>query len=65
MGLFKKKNTDYDEIFTKLAAGNLSARELKNAEKALAELAESGDARGVIWRPLINIYESTSEFLRK
>ncbi len=57
MGLFKKKNTDYDEIFTKLAAGNLSARELKNAEKALEELAESGDARGVIWRPLINIYK--------
>lgn len=57
MGLFKKKNTDCDELFTKLAAGNLSARELKNAEKALEELAESGDARGVIWRPLINIYK--------
>ena len=57
MGLFKKKNTDYDELFTKLAAGNLSARELKNAEKALEELAESGDARGIIWRPLINIYK--------
>ena len=57
MGLFKKKNTDYDELFTKLAAGNLSARELKNAEKALEELAESGDARGNIWRPLINIYK--------
>lgn len=57
MGLFKKKNIDYDELFTKLAAGNLSARELKNAEKALEELAESGDARGVIWRPLINIYK--------
>ena len=57
MGFFKKKNTDYDELFTKLAAGNLSARELKNAEKALEELAESGDARGNIWRPLINIYK--------
>lgn len=57
MGLFKKKITDYDEIFTKLATENLSARELKNAEKALEELAESGDKRGIIWRPLINIHQ--------
>ena len=57
MGLFKKKITDYDELFTKLATENLSARELKNAEKALDELAKSGDKRGIIWRPLINIHQ--------
>ena len=57
MGLFKKKITDYDELFTKLATENLSARELKNAEKALDELAKSGDERGIIWRPLINIHQ--------
>ena len=56
MGLFKKKNTDYDELFTKLATENLSARELKNAEKALDELTKSGDERGILWRPLINIH---------
>ena len=57
MGLFKKKITDYDELFTKLATENLSARELKNAEKALDDLAKSGDERGIIWRPLINIHQ--------
>lgn len=53
MGLFEK--VDYDEIFTKLSSKNMTSRELRKAEKALDKLVESGDKRGILWRPLISI----------
>ena len=54
MGLFGKK-VDYDELYRKLSTEKMTGRELKKAEKLLDKLEDSGDRRGILWRPLISI----------
>lgn len=54
MGLFGKK-VDYDEFYRKLSTEKMTGRELKKAEKLLDKLEDSGDRRGILWKPLISI----------
>ena len=52
MGLFSKK-VDYDELYRKLSSENMTVREREKAVKLLDKLEDSGDRRGILWRPLI------------
>ena len=54
MGLFGKK-VDYDELYRKLSPEKMTVREREKAEKLLDKLEDSGDRRGILWRPLISI----------
>ena len=52
MGLFSKK-VDYDDLYRKLSSENMTVREREKAVKLLDKLEDSGDRRGILWRPLI------------
>ena len=52
MGLFGKK-VDYDELYRKLSTEKMTVREREKAVKLLDKLEDSGDRRGILWRPLI------------
>lgn len=53
MGMFTRKDIDYDELYRKLSTEKMTVREREKAEKLLDKLEYYGDRRGILWMPLI------------